>query len=109
MEFPLCKKLGVDVVPSRTLFPYVLASDLEALLASAKTFYGIVENGHTWRSSCYEDCKYTAKLILVEEIKPKVCLHERIRTEYGSAGPWMEITCLVCDKSLKPKGGWQVV
>jgi hypothetical protein len=48
---------------------------------------------------------HQARLVCIEEIRPKECAHNSRKIHVGDS----EFECVLCQKIIKPKGGWETV
>ena len=77
------------------------------------------ERGYAWLTSSPVCESHTARLICIEEIKPKICEHKMFRVreiscaevdkatgQITGTSPYNEYICLDCNKILKPN--WSV-
>jgi hypothetical protein len=110
-NYPLIEKLGLEIFYEEDEHGIVDAGSLEALLAKAPVVVGYIDGNdtHWWNNSEREDKTHTARLICVEEIKPKVCEHKAVLVERGSGNLGSgTFTCCKCSLKLQPTG-WEEV
>ena len=94
-KFELCKRAGLELqVLSICGEPYILAADIEKLLAEASVVHGRIDGDFGWYHRTVVDwhtLTHTARLIMVEPIKKdtaKSLLREAV--EYGVCNEWID-------------------
>ncbi len=79
-EFPLCKKLGLDIFNARDPLPFHLlnAQDVELLLEKAPMVFADIEpqTAPIWlKNSVGEESRYSARLLMIEPIQKDTAEH----------------------------------
>ena len=103
MTFPLCEKLGIPTYDGFYYGRYVRLEDLEKVLEQAKYVHSYGEMNLWYRDGFGggQESTHTARIILIEEIKPKDTAESLLREIVSTLGVNAERRIDLLEKARK--------